>query len=257
MHPKPMKPTSGIALALIAVVAAACGSSNGSDSNVATKTSPSPAPTRGPYAPSIDPAKFAPAVDNRYFPLEPGTTLRYKGVSEDGKTPQTDVATVTRRTRRILGVTCTVVRDAVSSRGKPVERTDDWYAQDKQGNVWYFGEDSRDYRRGSYVRGSDSWEAGVDGAQPGIIMEATPRPGDTYRQEYYRGHAEDQARVLGNGGAAKVAYGSFRRTLATVERTRLEPHVRERKLYAAGVGEIKSQVVSGDREAFELVSVKH
>jgi hypothetical protein len=210
------------------------------------------------YSPHIDPANFVAGVDNRYFPLKPGTTLRYRGVSEDGKTPQLDTATVTHRTKVILGVTCTVLLDKVSSRRKPVERTDDWYAQDKQGNVWYFGEDARDYEHGRYVKGSDSWEAGVDGAQPGIIMEGNPKPGDVYRQEYYVGHAEDQARVLGRHGTVRVPYRSFRHTLATVERTRLEPRVREKKFYAAGIGEIESLVaVKGNHEAFRLVSVKH
>jgi hypothetical protein len=216
----------------------------------------SPAPTSGPYDPSIDPAAFVSAVDNRWFPLKPGTTLRYRGVAENGTTPQTDVATVLHRTKRILGVDCTIVRDTVRSRGRPVERTYDWYAQDRQGNAWYFGEDSRNFERGRFVRGTDSWEAGVDGAKPGIIMEGAPRRGDAYRQEYYRGHAEDQARVLGSGGRVKVPYGTFPKTLATVERSRLEPGARERKLYAAGVGEIKSRVVKGDHEAFALVGVR-
>ena len=216
----------------------------------------SPAPVSGPYNPSIDPAAFASAVDNRWFPLKPGTTLRYRGVAENGTTPQTDVATVLRRTKRVQGVDCTVVRDTVTSRGRPVERTYDWYAQDRQGNVWYFGEDSRNFKRGRFVKGTDSWEAGVDGAKPGIIMEGTPRRDDTYRQEYYRGHAEDQARVLGSGGRVKVPYRTFPKTLATVERSRLEPGARERKFYAAGVGEIKSRVVKGDHEAFALVGVR-
>jgi hypothetical protein len=189
--------------------------------------------------------------------LKPGTRLRYTGVADNGRTRQTDTQLVTRKTKRVLGVTCTVVRDTVSEHGRPVERTYDWYAQDRQGNVWYFGEDSRNYRHGRFVKGADSWESGVDGAKPGILMEGNPRPGDTYRQEYYPGHAEDQARVLGSGGAVKVPYRSFGQTLATVERSALEPGAREKKYYGAGIGEIKSQVVKGGREAFQLVSVKH
>jgi hypothetical protein len=244
----PVKPArSLIAIALIALIATAHG---------VAPASTSPAPVTLPYSPSIDPANFVAGVDNRYFPLVPGTSLRYRGVAENGRTPQTDVAAVTHRTKRIRGVSCTVVRDTVTSRGRPVERTYDWYAQDRQGNVWYFGEDSRNYEHGRFVKGDDSWEAGVDGAKPGIIMEAAPKRGDTYRQEYYRGHAEDQARVLGGGGGVRVPYRRFRHTLATVERSRLEPGAREQKLYAAGVGEIKSRVVRGDHERFELVSVK-
>jgi hypothetical protein len=223
--------------------------------HAAVRRSTSPAPVTLPYSPKIDPANFVAGVGNRYFPLTPGTTLRYRGVAENGKTPQTDVAAVIHQTKQILGVTCTVVRDTVTSRGKNVERTYDWYAQDKQGNVWYFGEDSRNFKHGRFVKGDDSWEAGVDGAKPGIIMEGTPRRGDTYRQEYYRGHAEDEARVLGGGGKVKVPYRTFKKTLTTVERSRLDPGARERKFYAAGLGEIKSKVVRGDHEAFSLVSV--
>jgi hypothetical protein len=217
--------------------------------------STSPAPVTLPYSPKVDPANFVARVDNRCFPLAPGTVLRYRGFAENGRTPQTDVARVTHRTKRILGVDCTVVRDTVSSRGRPIERTDDWYAQDKQGNVWYFGEDARNFAHGRFVKAGDSWESGAHGAQPGIIMEGAPKRGDTYRQEYYRGHAEDQARVLGGGGAVRVPAARFRHTLRTVERSRLEPGARELKFYAAGVGEIKSRVIRGDHERFALVSV--
>jgi hypothetical protein len=248
---------AGIVLALIAAVAGGCGSSGESSSASTKSASASPAPTEGNYSPSIDPANFGGPVDNRYFPLKPGTSLRYTGVAENGKTPQTDVALVTREKKKILGVTCSVVRDTVTSLGRPVERTYDWYAQDKQGNVWYFGEDARNYKSGRFVKAGDSWEDGVDGAKPGIIMEAHPKPGDAYRQEYYPGHAEDQARVLGSGGAVKVPYRSFVKTLATIERSGLEPGRREKKYYALGVGEIKSREMNGSREAFQLVSVKH
>jgi hypothetical protein len=246
-----------VLLATVAAPAGGCGSSDESSSGSTKSSSASPAPTGENYSPSIDPANFGGPVDNRYFPLRAGTTLRYTGVAEDGRTPQVDVVLVTRKTEVVLGVTCTVVRDTVTSRGRPVERTYDWYAQDKEGNAWYFGEDARDYKNGRFVKASDSWEAGVDGAKPGIIMEAHPKPGDAYRQEYYPGHAEDQARVLGKGGAVKVRYRSFARTLATIERSRLEPGRRETKYYASGVGEIKSRESHGSREAFQLVSVKH
>jgi hypothetical protein len=204
---------------------------------------------------SVDPKDFVSRVDNRFFPLRPGTKLRYEGVAEDGKTPQTDIVYVTSRHKRILGVSCTVVRDTVSSQGRPVERTYDWYAQDRRGNVWYFGEDSRGYRNGRFVKAGDSWKAGFDGARAGLIMEANPKTGDTYRQEYYRGHAEDRAEVLGSRGPVDTPFRSFDRTLQTVERTRLEPGAAERKYYAAGIGEVKSQVVSGDHEAFALVDM--
>jgi hypothetical protein len=150
----------------------------------------------GPYSPTIDPANFVATIDNRYFPLRPGTAFHYRGYS--GTTPQTDDMVVTGQTKRILGISCTVVRDTVSEHGKPVERTFDWYAQDKQGNVWYLGEDSRELENGHFVRASDSWRSGVKGAKPGIIMRGDPRAGEVYRQEYYPpGGALDQARVLG------------------------------------------------------------
>jgi hypothetical protein len=210
------------------------------------------APLNGPYAPQIDPANFVARIDNRYLPYEPGTRFHFEGVR--GTTRQTDDQVVLRRTKRILGVTCTVVRDTVSEHGRAVERTEDWYAQDKQGNVWYMGEDSFERENGRFVKASDSWESGVNGAHPGIIMPADPRPGDAYRQEYYPpGKALDQARVLRRNGTLTVRYGSFKRLLVTSEFSPLEPQT-ERKYYAPGVGEIAERVVKGHHEEFELVS---
>jgi hypothetical protein len=208
---------------------------------------------RGTYAPVIDPTNFVAKVDNRYFPLRPGTAFHYQGV-KDGSA-QIDVMVVTHQVKDVLRVRCTVVRDTVFERGKPLERTFDWYAQDKQGNVWYMGEESLELRNGRFVRASDSWEAGVKGAQPGIIMRANPRPGEVYRQEYYPpGGALDQAHVLRSSGAVRVPAGSFRRVLVTDEWSPVEPQI-ERKYYAAGLGEIKEQVISGGHEQFQLVRV--
>jgi hypothetical protein len=239
-------------LSILAMAFVTAGSAGGPGS------APSLAPVHGRYAPRIDPADFVRTSDNRYFPLEPGTGFHYKGVAENGRTPQRDDELVTHRTKRILGVRCTVVRDVVSSRGKQIERTLDWYAQDKYGNVWYMGEDTRELHHGRFVKMSDSWEAGVDGAKPGIIMPGRPRRGDAYRQEYYPGHALDQARVLGRGGAVTVPYGSFERTLSTVETSpKIDPGVRERKYYVAGVGDVKEHTVAGDHEEIELVRITH
>ena len=155
-----------------------------------------------------------------------------------GRTRQTDEEVVLHSTKRILGVTCTVVRDTVSEHGRPVERTFDWYAQDRPGNVWYMGEDSFEREHGRFVKAGDSWEAGVDGAKPGILMPADPRPGDAYRQEFYPpGEALDQARVLRLGARLTVPYGAFSGVLVTSERSPLEPQI-EQKYYAPGVGEV-------------------
>jgi len=236
------------AIALAGVLAAAVGATAGS-----------PRPPRwvlhGAYAPTIDPANFVATVDNPYFPLRPGTAFHFRGVSE--AVAQSDDMIVTHRSKRVLGVRCTVVRDTVSANGKPVERTFDWYAQDKQGNVWYMGEDSLELHNGRFVRASDSWQAGVDGAKGGMIMRGTPRAGAVYRQEYYRpGGALDQARVLGRSESVHVPAGTFRRPLVTVEWSPVEPQL-EKKWYVAGIGEVMEKVVQGGHEQFRLVSLTH
>jgi hypothetical protein len=222
----------------------------------AASTGPRPgelAPLHGTYAPKIDPADFVAKVDNRYLPFKPGTRIHFAGVR--GTTPQTDDELVMHRTKTILGIKCTVVRDTVSEHGRAVERTFDWYAQDKQGNVWYMGEDSLERHNGHFVRASDSWESGVNGAQPGILMPADPRVGDAYRQEYYPpGQALDQARVVRTNARHTVPFGSFKHVLVTSERSPLEPQT-ERKYYARGVGEIAERVVKGHHEAFKLIRV--
>ena len=244
----PLVVASLIAVALVPALA----------SGVDPSSAASPRPPRwalhGSYSPSIDPANFVAAVDNRYFPLKPGTAFHYKGVK--GTTPQTDDMVVTHQTKRILGVTCTVVRDTVSQHGRPLERTFDWYAQDKRGNVWYMGEYSLELQHGRFHRASDSWQAGVNGAKPGIIMRGNPRPGEVYRQEYAPPEALDQARVSEASGSVKVPVGAFKRTLTTVEYSPVEPQL-ERKIYVAGIGEIEEQVTQGGHERFQLVSVTH
>jgi hypothetical protein len=238
-----------VAVALLAAGAVAVGGS------AAAWGGGNPAPVKRHYRPDVDPAKFGRKIDNRYLPFKPGTRTVAKGVAENGKTPQRDAQVVTDRKRKVDGVKCVVVRDTVSSRGRPVERTFDWYTQDKHGNVWYFGENSKDYRHGRWVKSDGSWEAGVHGAEPGVMMEAHLKRGDAYRQEYYRGHAEDQAKVLRHTGRVTVPAGTFRNTIGTKETSRLEPGVVERKWYAPGVGEIKSKDLQGSKEAFRLVKV--
>jgi hypothetical protein len=153
-------------------------------------------------------------------------------------------------------VTATVVRDTVSEHGRAIERTFDWYAQDKQGNVWYMGELALERRHGTFVKAGDSWEAGVNGAKPGIIMPAHPKPGDAYRQEYYPRRALDEARVLRLNGTATVPAGHFTRVLVTREFSPVDDQI-EQKFYAAGVGEVSERVVKGPHEQFKLVRVTH
>src|SRR5262245_11754123 len=227
----------------------------GTGSSGAASISPPRWVLHGSYSPTVDPADFVSKIDNPYFPLAPGTGFHFKGYS-DG-TAQTDDMVVTSRTKKILGITCTVVRDTVSEHGKPVERTFDWYAQDRRGNVWYLGENSLELKNGHLVQASDSWQAGVNGAKPGIIVEGQPKAGDVYRQEFYPpGGALDQARVLSARPTIVVPAGTYERSLATVEWSPVEPQL-ERKWYAAGVGEIQEQVVQGGHERFRLVSVTH
>ncbi len=212
-------------------------------------------PTADTYAPVIDPADFVAVIDNPYLPLTPGTTFIYEGVS-DGEREHNEV-TVTAETKTILGVVCVVVRDTVTADGELVEDTFDWFAQDKDGNVWYFGEDSKSYEDGEFESTEGSWEAGVDGAQPGIIMPAEPTIGEEYRQEYYPGEAEDMASVLEIGaGPVTVAYGTFDDLLVTREWSPLEPEIVEHKTYAPGIGLILAESVQGEEERFELVDVQ-
>jgi hypothetical protein len=254
--------TSAIALLATAAIGAGCGSSgssdsSGSSSSSTTEAAPPAQPdwvVQGSYAPTIDPADFVTTIDNRYFPLVPGTGFHYKGVADGVE--QTDDMVVTDQTKMILGVACTVVDDTVSENGKPVEQTFDYYAQDSQGNVWYLGEDSRELKNGKMVRADDSWESGVDGAQPGIIMPGDPQPGPAYRQEYYPPGALDQAHVLRANAHLEVAYGAFDNVLVTEEWSPGDPQI-EQKSYAAGVGEIEEHVTAGGHEQFELVSVTH
>ena len=203
----------------------------------------------------IDPGDFVRQVDNEFFPLKPGTTLIYRGES-DG-VPLREEVQVTRQTKKILGVTCIVVHARVFEEGVLIEDTFDWYAQDKEGNVWYFGEDTKELdENGNVISTEGSWQAGVNGAQPGIIMQAHPRKGDRYQQEIALGVAEDMAKVLGFKDSLCVAYGCFEDVLWTKEWTPLEKGVVEYKYYAEGIGFIHSVMVKGGDEQIELVQVK-
>lgn len=205
------------------------------------------------YDPEINPANFVALIDNPYYPLIPGTTLTYA----EGK--NTVEVVVTSDTRDILGVTCTVVHDTVSATdgGELVEDTLDWYAQDVEGNVWYFGEDTAEYKNGKIVTTAGSWEAGVDGAKAGIIMKADPQVGDTYRQEYYVCEAEDEAEVLDLDASVDVPYGTFTGCLQTYDYTRLDPEVNENKYYCLDVGVVLAiDLNTGEREELTAIVVE-
>jgi hypothetical protein len=204
----------------------------------------------------IDPDNFVSQVDNPYFPLEPGTTLIYRGETEG--VPTRNVTYVTYDTKVILGVTTIVVHDQAFEEGVLVEDTYDWFAQDVDGNVWYFGEDTKELDEdGNVISTEGSWEAGVDGAEPGIIMLADPKKGDRYQQEFLPGVAEDMAQVIGYEDSFCVPYGCFDNVLVTKEWSPLDKGVVENKYYAEGIGFISAVMVKGGEENTELVRIRH
>jgi hypothetical protein len=211
-------------------------------------------PNAAPAPPDINPDNFVRRVTNPYFPLKPGTTFFYEG--ETDGIPTSAVTYVTHDTKKILRVTTTVVHDQAFENGVLVEDTFDWFAQDKAGNVWYFGEDTKELdASGNVISTEGSWEAGVDGAQPGIIMLAHPQVGDRYYQEFYPGVAEDQAKVLSLDTSVCVLYGCFTNVLVTKDWTQLEPAVVENKYYAKNVGFILAEMVKGGNERTELIAI--
>ncbi len=238
-----------IALCLVACTAPS-GTASPTDSTGAAAI-PAAVASGVPYTPAIEPAQFVATVDNPYFPLAPGTRWVYEGLGDvEGEVDTVEVLTAT---RTVMGVECTVVRDVVSLDGEPVEVTEDWYAQDAAGNVWYFGEETAEYEDGEIVSTAGAWEAGVDGAQPGIIMPATPAIGVTYRQEFYAGEAEDVAVAVEVDQSVDVPAGSFDAVLMTEDWTPLEPDSRERKSYAPGVGLVMEEIIEGGTGGFQLV----
>jgi hypothetical protein len=219
------------------------------------------ASARGP-APSakgvtVDPGQFNNPQQNPYFPLQPATVSRYRG-TEDGDKYRERVV-VTHRTKVIQGVTTTVVSDILRrADGSLAEKTRDWYAPDNDGNVWYFGEATATYDEHGHIESREgSWQAGVRGAVAGTIMPADPRPTDAYRQEFYRGHAEDQAWIVQRNASTTVPYGTLHHLVRSFEWTRLEKKVLSLKLYAPGLGIVRENDMSGGNESFVLVSVHH
>ena len=241
-------------LLLPVLLAAGCGS-GGSGGESGTGASASQiASGAGPSGPAqVASNDFSATVNNPYYPLKPGTTYRYRGV-KDGK-PTNDVYAVSHETKAIEGASCVAVIDSLYEAGKLEEQTTDWYTQDSKGNVWYFGEATRELNaRGKTTSTEGSWRAGVDGARPGIFMPANPQPGQSYRQEFYKGHAEDQFKVLDLTSAVTVPAGSYRTALLTEETTPLEPGVVDHKYYVGGVGNVKEVTARGPLELAALAS---
>jgi hypothetical protein len=237
------------ALGVVALLAAGCGSDESDEGGSGSLP-------QGSEQVSLDPAEFTTEIDNPYWPMTPGSRWVYRETDSEGA-DQRVVVTVTNKTRKIAnGVEARVVRDEVTEDGEPVEVTDDWYAQDKDGNVWYMGEHTTEYEDGKPTSTAGSFEAGRDGAQPGIIMPAKPEAGMKYRQEYYKGEAEDEGAIVSLDEQAEVPAGHFPGVLMTKDTNPLEPKVLEFKFYARGVGPVLAVSVSGGSDREELLSFR-
>jgi hypothetical protein len=248
-----------LALALLVLVV---GCSSGTPK---AKPPPSPSPRSSPsptvsasssaYRVDVVPGDYKPEVTNPWFPLPVGRTWEYSGSDEDGKVRE--LVTVSDEEEYVGGVRCRVVLDRLYRGGAVVETTKDFYAQDHQGNVWYFGEDTAELDEdGSMVTTEGTWHFGVAGAQPGMVMSAVPAVGETHRQEYLRGYAEDFYAVDRLDVSASTPYRSFRQLVQTREWTPLEPDVVSRKLYARGIGLVKELNTKGPKESLALVAVR-
>ena len=202
----------------------------------------------------LNPAQFSAKINNRRWPMTVGSRWVYRVVDTADGSVQRDVIRVTRRTKVIAdGIEARVVSDVVTDHGKPTEVTRDWYAQDSHGNVWYFGEHTVEFKHGKPID-NGSWEAGVDGAMPGVALPARPTVGLSYREEYSKGVAEDQSRVLDLNEQVQVGAGHFTDVLMTEDFSPIEPKVSELKFYAKGSGQAVLAVdVSGGSEREELV----
>jgi hypothetical protein len=231
-----------IALTLAVTALAGCGGSKSSSGSLPQGTKPS----------KLDPSRFTTRIDNPYWPMRPGSHWVYREV-EDGQAQRVDV-TVAHRTKAVGGVTARVVHDQVTRRGQVLEDTYDWYSQDASGNIWYLGEDTKEYENGKLKTTEGSWAYGSNGAQAGVVVPAEPKQGLHYREEYYAGHAEDAAEVLKVGSQVQVPYGRFRDAMLTRNFSSLEPAVEEMKVYARGVGPVLELLVSGGSGRTELLS---
>lgn len=203
-----------------------------------------------PYQPEIQPDGFTTAITNPYLPLVPGTVWTYAGGDERVETAVTD------QTKIVMGIETVVVRDRAFEGDALVEDTLDWFAQDAAGNVWYFGEDTAECEDGRIASRHGAWEAGVDGAQPGVVMLAQPAVGAYYRQEFLKGEAEDVARVLDTDTTVKAGSRTYRDVVVTEDFTALEPDVVEHKAYAATIGLVQAKTVKGGKGVERLTDVQ-
>jgi hypothetical protein len=248
-----------VTTALLTATTAACGGgssqSTGEPAGGTTGgVAASPLP-QGSEPVHLDPADFTTEIDNPYFPMVPGSRRVFRETDAEGAVRRV-VVTVTNTTKTILGIETRVVHDVLTEDGQVAEDTYDWYAQDAEGNLWYMGEDTKEYENGKLKTTEGSWEAGVDGAQPGVIIPAHPKAGMTYREEYYAGQAEDGAEILSLNAHATVPYGTFDHALQTRNYTPLEPDLVEEKFYARGIGPVLEITVTGGSDRTELLSVK-
>jgi hypothetical protein len=242
---------AGAGAVVLALGVVACGGDDDSGSASAGSELP-----KGSEPVELDPADFTTEIDNPYWPMAPGSRWVYRETDSEG-TEQKVVVTVTDETKQIAdGIEARVVHDVVTEDGEPVEVTDDWYAQDSAGNIWYLGEDTTEYENGKPTTTKGSFEAGVDGAEAGVVIPAEPEPGVSYRQEYYAGEAEDQGEIVSLDAQAEVPFGHFTNVLMTKDTNPIEPKVLEFKFYARDVGPVLAVTVSGGSDREELVSFK-
>jgi major membrane immunogen (membrane-anchored lipoprotein) len=229
-------------LALISLVLVACGGDGDSAGSL----------PQGAEPVELNPDDFVQQIDNSYWPMAPGSKWVLTQTDVEGQKERIEI-TVTNRKKTIQGIEATVVRDVVTQDGELVEVTSDWFAQDKDGNLWYMGEDTTEYENGKPATKAGSWEAGRDDAQAGVFLPGKPEVGMTYRQEYRAGEAEDQTKVLSLDEQVEVPEGFYKDVLMTKDYTPLQPEILEHKFYAKGVGPVLIVGVSGGSFREELV----